>query len=89
MDQQPPDEFVQNLAEQLIDRVVASVHRRVDQDWPYQSVPRYAELNGLTQAAVRSLVHRGTIPVKPKARKNDKTFINVALIEKRALEQRY
>ena len=66
-----------------------SQSRQIGQDWPYQSVRRFAELNGITQTAVRSRVHRGQVPIKPKKKSHEKTLINVALIEKQAIEQNY
>lgn len=63
--------------------------RTVNNDWPYQTVKRYAELRGMNERTVRSQIARGTLPIRPKAKANEKTLINVALLERQALEQQF
>lgn len=69
--------------------VVINHQKTVGTDWPYQSVRRFAELNGLTMPAVYSRIQRGTLPIRPKVKKGDKCLINVAMLERQALEQQF
>ena len=69
--------------------MVINHQKTVGLDWPYQTVKRFAELNGMTEYAVRSRIQRGTLPIRPKVKKGDRCLINVAMLERQALEQQF
>lgn len=55
---------------------------------PYITVQQYADLYGISPAAVRKRVRLGKLPVLPRE-KGEHIMINHALILKKALEAKY
>jgi len=64
---------------------------QINIDAPYLTCAEYGRRVGLTEAAVKQMVQRGQLPVmrRQEPGKRQRTFINVALLAKQALEQKW